>query len=651
MEQDDTAHTDARLRRAMDQVKQRGSRLRDFRTWPLFGVILVWVVLALVVFTVLGWVWGEGAWWSSRWLTNWRSAGAGASPLDIVKVSLTTIGGIGGTGYLVIKYRERASAERAEKAAELARKDVEQEKAEQRLLSAVQQLGSQSPQVRIAGVYSLADVADTYRGPYKQRVVDILCGYLRSNRGQWEKPSEAADDSDKPSARTYVSDDGAVESTVLAVLRRHLRAGREATGSGQEVVQEVEDDQLWCDCAIDLHGAVLTERLNFDRTTFKNTTDFSGATFTQDSNFRNTTFTLYVSFSGATFTQDATFWGAVFSQYASFRGATFTQYANFMGASFAQSYFREVAFGKNANFWGATFTQYANFMGASFTQSANFTSANFTQDANYRRTVFNFAVRQSYIFPDYLPLDAKTGLPPAPGGLVSVRTGPSWRSSRTTALHLKRQQTLPTRSRHPPSLALRSADRPGHSSGAVVAPAVVAGREAEHGAEVGGQVRLVGVAQVGSDLGDRQPGLAPQTLRRLLEPVAADDGQGRKTDEPLRHPLDAAHRGTQALGDLLDPDDRAISGDEILHVIGHERGAAGRSAVLGHPGDEERRRPLPALLRIRVLHGRDDPAVQVSIHHREAAATDRGRRGSQATEGCRTQKRPHRPPAAFQHTC
>ena len=77
---------------------------RRFGTWPLFGVILVWVVLALVVFTVLGWLWGEGPLWSwQRWLTNWRGPGVGAGSLDLVKVSLTTIGGIGGTGYLVIK--------------------------------------------------------------------------------------------------------------------------------------------------------------------------------------------------------------------------------------------------------------------------------------------------------------------------------------------------------------------------------------------------------------------------------------------------------------------------------------------------------------------------------------------------------------------
>lgn len=126
---------------------------------------------------------------------------------------LTTIGGIGGTGYLVIKYRERASAERAE--------------AEEKLLSAVQQLGSESLQVRIAGVYALADVADTYRGDYRQRVVNILCGYLRTWRGTWETVADVEGDADESATKkVYVSHDGAVESTVLEVLSRHLRKRR-----------------------------------------------------------------------------------------------------------------------------------------------------------------------------------------------------------------------------------------------------------------------------------------------------------------------------------------------------------------------------------------------------------------------------------------
>ena len=324
---------------------------RRFGTWPLFGVILVWVVLALVVFTVLGWLWGEGPLWSwQRWLTNWRSASAKANPLDLVKVSLTTIGGIGGTGYLVIKYRERASAERSER-------DAEQEKAEQKLLSAVQQLGSESPQVRIAGVYSLADVADTYQGNYRQRVVDILCGYLRTQRGEWQASDSEQGGPERPDKKkVYVSHDGAVESTVLEVLVRHLRKRCEKTKHRGAVTQLVEDDQLWCDCTIDLHDAVLTE-----------IADFRGATFNR-AGFQDATFNNAANFQGATFTNDANFQDATFNRYAYFQGATFTN-ANFQGATFTNVNFRDATFTNDANFWDATFTN-ANFWDATFSRSA-----------------------------------------------------------------------------------------------------------------------------------------------------------------------------------------------------------------------------------------------------------------------------------------
>ena len=332
---------------------------RRFGTWPLFGVILVWVVLALVVFTVLGWLWGEGPLWSwQRWLTNWRGASAGAGSLDLVKVSLTTIGGIGGTGYLVIKYRERASAERAD--------------AEQRLLSGVQQLGSGSPQVRIAGVYSLADVADTYRGEYRQRVVSILCGYLRTQRGEWRTIVNEQDGPEQSSEeKVYVSHDGAVESTVLEVLVRHLRKRREKTEHREAVTQLVEDDQLWCDCTIDLHDAVLTEIADFRGATFTNNADFQRATFTNNANFQRATFTNNANFERATFNRDTDFRGATFNRYANFRGATFNRYTNFQGATFNRyTDFQGATFKRDANFQGATFKRDADFQGATFSRSA-----------------------------------------------------------------------------------------------------------------------------------------------------------------------------------------------------------------------------------------------------------------------------------------
>ena len=283
-------------------------------------------------------------------MTNWRSAEADASPLEVVKVSLTTIGGIGGTGYLVIKYRERASAERAER-------DAEQVRAEQGLLSGVQQLGSESPQVRIAGVYALADVADTYRSDYRQRVVNILCGYLRTPRGTWQ--TNAKDD-DPASDKTYMSNDGAVESTVLEVLSRHLRKRREKTDAHGAVIQDVDDDQLWCDCTIDLHDAVITEPLSFAGVTLASDVTFWGATFQRDAIFWRATFNASTIFWGATFNADTFFWDATFNADVTFRDTTYNDYVDFRGATFTNL----------ALFEGATLIRYANFQGAIFNQSA-----------------------------------------------------------------------------------------------------------------------------------------------------------------------------------------------------------------------------------------------------------------------------------------
>ncbi len=384
------------LRSVKDRI---GARLRSFQRYvadrigalPLFGAIFLWVVLALVVFTALGWLWGQGALWSDRWLTNWRSAGADAIPLEVVKVSLTTIGGIGGTGYLVIKYRERASAERAERAAELARKDVEQEKAEQKLLNAVQQLGSESPQVRIAGVYALADVADTYRGDYRQRVVNILCGYLRTPRGTWETVADTnADDGETTSEKVYVSNDGAVESTVLEVLSRHLRKRRENTATHDAVTQDVDDDQLWCDCTIDLHDAVITESVSFTGVTLASDVSFQGARFHTFATFQGASFDAHVTFRGATFNADTSFWDATFNADTIFRGATFNADTSFRGATFnADTIFRGATFNANTSFEGATFNAHVTFRGATFNADTIFWGATFNADTSFEGATFN----------------------------------------------------------------------------------------------------------------------------------------------------------------------------------------------------------------------------------------------------------------------
>ena len=183
-------------------------RWKQFASWRrkngLFCAIVSWIIIAIIAYTLLSAIWGYGHGWS-RILAGWR-IGATHDPLDRIKVTLTALGGVGAVGYLVIKYRERAALERGE--------------ADEKLVRAVQQLGDPSPQVRIAGVYALADVADTYEGPYHQRVVDILCGYLRTDRLLKDANGDTRYATNDDGTLNYdqpLSEDGAVESTAITI--------------------------------------------------------------------------------------------------------------------------------------------------------------------------------------------------------------------------------------------------------------------------------------------------------------------------------------------------------------------------------------------------------------------------------------------------
>ena len=63
------------------------------RQWGLFGAIVFWVILAIAAFTVLGWIWGNGSYFSlHRILVNWVGDELRTEPFERVKVSLTMIG-------------------------------------------------------------------------------------------------------------------------------------------------------------------------------------------------------------------------------------------------------------------------------------------------------------------------------------------------------------------------------------------------------------------------------------------------------------------------------------------------------------------------------------------------------------------------------
>ena len=339
----------------------------------LFVAIAIWVVLAIGAFLV-------ATWWLGRVLPWQLKLDPQKQAENIVKIALTLVGGVGAVAYLVIKYQERQQAGRAEKREKDRIVDT-------KVQDAINQLGSDKASTRIAGVYALTDIADTYRGGYRQRVVDILCGYLRSDRETYPLGEDG-----KPATGLPRSGDAdkAVESTILSMFVAHLKKGPRDENGDVTLRQQVRNDQLWCDCSFDLHGATFHEDVRLIGTTFEHGLNFQGTKFERGANF-----------SGAHFTGGASFSGAHFTGGASFSGAHFTGDADFLMADFTGG----------ANFSGAHFTGGANFVMAEFRTSAAFSGIQGKLSFIFEECKFNEKFRDAYKWgPIPIPED-NDGLP------------------------------------------------------------------------------------------------------------------------------------------------------------------------------------------------------------------------------------------------
>ena len=323
---------------------------------PLFAAIAIWAVLGIGAF-LLAMCWlGRVPFWQLK-LDPRKQAE------NIVKIALTLVGGVGAVAYLVIKYQERQQAGRAEKREKDRTVDT-------KVQDAINQLGSDKASTRIAGVYALADIADRYKGGYRQRVVDILCGYLRSDRSSYapDRSGQPVWDASGHLVKSGASDE-AVESTILSVMRDRLRKARKDGKTGETIVrQTVDDDQLWCACTFDLHGATFHEAVDLKDSTFECVPYFRGTKFERSADFHGAHFAGGADFGGVRFAGDAYFSGATFTREAYFYEATFTGYADFAG---------------DADFDGATFTGYADFGRAHFAGDADFDGATFTGDVHF----------------------------------------------------------------------------------------------------------------------------------------------------------------------------------------------------------------------------------------------------------------------------
>ena len=334
---------------------------------PLFITITIWVVLAIFAFLLVASLLGHTPFWLGHtpfWnlqLTNQES---------IVKTALTLVGGVGAVAYLVIKYQERQQAKRNEERARREETREEDRLINTKMQDAVNQLGSDKVSTRIAGVYALTDIADTYRGRYRQRVVDILCGYLRSDRTSYalDEFGNTVKDEFGRLVKSGSSDE-AVESTILDMFAVQLRQDRRSREDEVTVRQQVEDDQLWCDCRFDFHGTAFHGVVSFADFMFENETGFSDVIFEGAADFSDATFKGTADFSNATSEGTAVFSDATFESTADFSNTKFKDRAVFSDATSEDTVF----------FPDATFKDMADFSNTKFKNGADFSNAKFNR--------------------------------------------------------------------------------------------------------------------------------------------------------------------------------------------------------------------------------------------------------------------------------
>ncbi|MEV0033547.1 pentapeptide repeat-containing protein [Nocardia sp. NPDC050793] len=319
-----------------------------------------------------------------RWITPIDTSKA-AAEIDVTRMALTVVAGVGGVVALVITYRRQ--------------RDLEQSRFVERFGAAAAQLGATDVAVRMAGVYAMAGVADESDGQRRQQCIEVLCGYLRLPYSpefggnhqsklvvmQHRASADGTHADNHEHHYDYRQNDREVRKTIIRVIADHLRPEAEYSWSTSNFdfrTAHLDD--------VDFTDAVFYGTARFDEVVFSGDTRFDHVTFNGDTWFDHVTFDGDTRFRRATFGSAALFRRTTFSGTAGFDQALFSGDAGFGHATFgSEAWFDQALFSGDAGFGHATFGSEAWFDQALFNGDTLFDHATFNGDAWFRQVTFN----------------------------------------------------------------------------------------------------------------------------------------------------------------------------------------------------------------------------------------------------------------------
>lgn len=147
--------------------------------------------------------------------------------IEVIRLILYIIAGIGGVFALVIAYRRQGLNEAAEIRVERAEAREESKVFNERFKSASEQLSSEQAANRLAGAYAMAGLADDW-DQGRQTCINVLCAYLRMpfDPPTGELPPEGADSAERAEHRAEErarSQEAQVRETIVSAIRARLR--------------------------------------------------------------------------------------------------------------------------------------------------------------------------------------------------------------------------------------------------------------------------------------------------------------------------------------------------------------------------------------------------------------------------------------------
>ena len=379
------------------------------RASPRASRTLSWSVVAVGGALVAAVTWGATGWLLQQ---AERAKDPAAARVEAVKTGLGIGAGTGGVFALLLAVRRQWHQEL--NAADSTH-DATERRVTELYTKAADQLGSDKPAVRLAGLYALERVAQNNENQ-RQTVVNVLAAYLRL---PFDPPGTLPGDDDIPLPAGGTAD--AKTNAEMDQLRREYRERiqeLEVRQAAQRILaQHLQPgptpttplDTFWTNIDLDLTGATLVgwslhkcrlDNATFNRTTFTGFTTFEGAHVNGSATFDNAQFVGDAWFYRARFDGSAWFHEVQFDGDARFVKARFYSPVRFSMARFGTSawfdqarfddsaYFARTRFGGGASFDQAQFDGEALFAEAQFDRFTVFAGAQFNSEALFNETRF-----------------------------------------------------------------------------------------------------------------------------------------------------------------------------------------------------------------------------------------------------------------------